>query len=255
MPGDEGCEPAVEACLQDARRAVDCTEQRILARHAPAVLQGLHGAERHLIVGRPYQRRLGIALEQLRGLLECALAAPFAIHQLAQTHLRVLGQGAAQALLTSLCGRRIFNPRKRQQVQRLTGCNRAMAAQQVGEHQVTGLLVIGHQAADPLRVFVHVEHLQLSGRQRIVHDQQLDPAAQGHAQDLRSNVLFVDEHQVVRAVFPLQGFARLGDGCVRVALGITHTQIQAEVLGGGLHELRVGDPESFGRRARVKKHH
>jgi len=39
---------------------------------------------------------------------------------------------------------------------------------------------------------------------------------------------------------------------VKIALAIAHAQIQAEVLGRGLHELRVTDPKGFRRHARLR---
>ena len=72
---------------------------------------------------------------------------------------------------------------------------------------------------------------------------------------MRRHVLFVDEHQIIRALRPLQGQSRLRQGQFRLALGVEDAQIDAQIPGGSLHELRVADPECFLRRARIQEQH
>ncbi|MNF96969.1 hypothetical protein D3C84_797800 [compost metagenome] len=118
-----------------------------------------------------------------------------------------------------------------------------MLANQLLGHQVTALLVVGHQAAQSIRAFTQQAHLV--GRQRRVDHKQFHAAALRQAQHLRGNVLFVGEDQIVRTIGTLQCTARLRQREFRHAPGIENPKVDTQVRGGRLHELRIADPEGF----------
>lgn len=128
-----------------------------------------------------------------------------------------------------------------------------MQANQLLEHLVAALLVVGHQAAQSIRALP--QQAQLIIGQRRIDDEQLYAAALGQAQDLRGDVLFVGEHQIIRTIRPLQRLAGLGNRHFGHALGIKNLQVHAQVFGGGLHELRITDPEFFLGGARTQEQH
>ncbi|MNJ59817.1 hypothetical protein D3C77_555190 [compost metagenome] len=73
--------------------------------------------------------------------------------------------------------------------------------------------------------------------QAVIDHKQLDPTAARQANDLRGNVLLVDQHQVVRPLWALQHLAGLGQSQFRAPLAVLDTQVHTQVLGRGLHEL------------------
>ena len=107
--------------------------------------------------------------------------------------------------------------------------NRPALTNQLLEHQVTALFIIGHHTPEPAGVLgiIRTDQLRLLTGQAIVDHEQLHAAALRQAQNLRGNVLFVDEDQIVRAVLALQGRARLFDRALGGALRILHLKLHA----------------------------
>ncbi|MCY1186799.1 hypothetical protein D9M73_277080 [compost metagenome] len=91
--------------------------------------------------------------------------------------------------------------------------------------------------------------------QTVIDQEQLDPTAARQANDLRGHVLLVDQHQVIRPVLALEHLARLDQCQLRTPLAVLDVQLHAQVLGGGLHEVRIADPEGFVGIARIEKNH
>ena len=98
MPAHQHAQTPVDPRPQGLGRAVDRAEQGIAPRHLAQGLERLHGAERHLVVGRPHQARVGVALQQHLRLLEGAL--------LSGSGFAVMGNHDAK-LLRSLAGHKL----------------------------------------------------------------------------------------------------------------------------------------------------
>src|SRR5450631_2010727 len=64
VPARERREPSRDDRVHRLARSVDAAEPGVLARHAAALLPRLHRSERHEVVARPHEARLGMAREK-----------------------------------------------------------------------------------------------------------------------------------------------------------------------------------------------
>ncbi|MNI75258.1 hypothetical protein D3C73_1313920 [compost metagenome] len=124
------------------------------------------------------------------------------------------------------------------------------------QHLVTGLLVIGSQGPQQSRILcgLSLNAACLAGSQPVVDQKQLDPATLRQANDLRRNVLLVDQHEVFRALRPREHSPSLAESALGTTRAILHLQRHAQVVSGRLHEARVTDPERLAGQARVEEH-
>ncbi len=174
MPGHQRTDTPSLTCLKHLIGVVQHRVQQPWLLLARQLCGGNHDTKGHFIIGRPDQMYIRITTEQQVSLLGGALPVPVGINQLAQLNLGMLAERPLQSPLAQLRRGGVLDPEKSQHLHRLLT---AGLSNQGAGHQVTGLLFVGHHAANPVGIlFPRAAHdFLLVSRQRAVDREQLDP--------------------------------------------------------------------------------
>lgn len=125
---------------------------------------------------------------------------------------------------------------------------------QLTRHQITGLLIVGHQATYPVSVVLAAatdKGLLLLG-QGTVQGKQPGIAVFEQTQQCRPQEQFIGENQII-GVLTCKNLLGIAQHPFRIALAVQHLQLDAQVSSGILHVAAVIAPETLIGVARVEK--